>query len=127
MRSKSAHRPVFDKYKRYGTIAPANTPGELLNLRPVALMSLTADDWVLTLDGSASYDSDGTVVTWSWLVTLDGSVVIGIGFGAAIEVVDLDEILDPPLPGEYEVRLQVFDNLGLNSTTIVDTIDVAGP
>ena len=63
----------------------------------------------VTLDGSASYDPDGTVVGYSWW-TSDGITAVGENPIATMTF---------PLPGTYTIHFAVSDNMGIGNTNVV--------
>jgi hypothetical protein len=92
----------------------------LFNQAPIADCG---DDMVVvfdevTLDGSASYDPDGTIVAYEWsLQHEDGSIITASGPNPTIS--------DIP-PGAYEVILTITDDEGLTDTDIMH-LAAAGP
>ena len=90
-----------------------------VNLRPVALISAPQDALVAELvqfSGNSSYDTNGVIVSWSWLFG-DGSTANGpvVTHAYATE-------------GDYLVMLIVNDDGGANgSTSTVITILTSGP
>jgi hypothetical protein len=68
----------------------------------------TPGEWV-SLDGSASTDSDGTIMTYHWT---ENSIEIASGVNPSIFMSD----------GEHTIRLTVIDNDGLSS---VDTVVIS--
>ena len=93
------------------TPMPTPTPAS-----PVAAASLTLDaDGQPQLDGSASYDPDGTVTGWSWQISGEGSPRTG----------EFASVADLPA-GDYSADLTVTDNDGLTGTTsMAFTIEAA--
>jgi hypothetical protein len=67
----------------------------------------------IELDGSASTDSDGTIVLYSW--DLDGDGQYDDASGATVN-------FNTTIDGVHTVALRVTDNFGANSLT--DTADV---
>jgi PKD repeat protein len=90
-----------------------------VNLRPVALISAPQDALVAELvqfSGNASYDTDGAIVSWSWVFG-DGSTANGAVVTHAYAT-----------EGDYLVLLIVNDDGGANSSTsVVITIVTSGP
>ena len=85
------------------------------NTPPVAIAS--ADKYVaevgeiITFDGSASYDSDGTIISWAWDFNDDG--IYGDSYTGGS---DQEPQLAYPAPGNYFVDLRVTDNDGATDT-----------
>jgi len=72
----------------------------------------------VTLDGSASYDPDGTVVGYSWW-TSEGIKAVGENPIATMTF---------PLPGTYTIHFAVSDNIGMGNTNVVQqTVIVLEP
>jgi PKD repeat protein len=71
---------------------------------------------VVHLDGSASSDSDGDIVSWDWDMDSDG-VVDAIGETGAFVYRE---------PGVYDVTLTVWDNDGDSHSVLVATVSVSG-
>ncbi|HKQ16700.1 MAG TPA: autotransporter domain-containing protein [Steroidobacteraceae bacterium] len=72
----------------------------------------------VTLDGSASTDADGTIVTYEWIRFIDADTFQSLGNGATITVTLPD--------GANDIRLNVTDNDGNRDTDQV-VITVAAP
>jgi large repetitive protein len=72
------------------------------------------------LDGSASYDPDGTAITYTWELT-------SVPTGSILSTSDLDDpsaatpVFEPDIPGAYEFTLTVTDE---GDTTTIDTLRV---
>lgn len=76
------------------------------------------DGEVVTLDGSASTDPDGTIASYEWIRLIDADTFESLGTAATITV---------RLPdGNNDVRLNVIDNAGNRDTDSVG-ITVASP
>ncbi len=94
------------------------------NLPPVALagpaQTITAPASSVILDGSASYDPDGTIVSFSWVLTSgQGSVIISNSNKVSAAISGLT-------PGSYTFQLTVTDNNGAtNSNQVTVTVNPA--
>jgi PKD repeat protein len=95
------------------TTMPTTTTTTAANLGPTAVFSAVVDSLQVGLDGSASSDSDGTVVSWAWAFG-DGATATGTttahSYGSA---------------GSYLVTLTVTDDDGAiasASQTVVVTV-----
>ncbi len=87
----------------------------VVNAPPVAAAGsdlLVAPAQVVTLDGTASHDPDGSVASYAW--------VFGDGTSAAGAIVQ--HAFDAP--GEYTVRLRVTDQSGVSNNEASDTLTV---
>jgi hypothetical protein len=90
-------------------VQPAVTPPPAANIPPVAnagtdiTTSSTSD---ITLDGSASYDPDGTIVNYGWLQES------GAGGVTIVKANTANPMLYGLKPGTYVFGLQVTDNGG---------------
>lgn len=83
---------------------------------PVARFDADIDDWTASLDGSASYDYDGTIVNWTWDLG-DGNLSYG---ETVVHVYARD--------GRYTVTLTVTDNNGSTAAlTRQVTVDTVAP
>lgn len=86
----------------------------LLNQRPVAILTgsptFANPPYTVNLDGSQSYDPDGTIVRYEW--DLDGDGVFELDGGATATYSWLLE-----LPGDHRVKLRVTDNAGAQDST----------
>ncbi len=87
------------------------------NLPPVALagpdQTITAPASSVILNGSASYDPDGTIVSYSWvLISGLGSVIISNSNQVIAGISSL-------IPGSYTFQLTVTDNSGATSNDSV--------
>jgi PA14 domain/Secretion system C-terminal sorting domain/PKD domain len=83
------------------------------NIAPIANagtdQTITAPSSTVTLDGSASYDPDGTISVYSWvLISGPGAVTINNGNTASPAVAGL-------ATGQYSFQLTVTDNNGATS------------
>ncbi len=75
--------------------------------------TITAPASSVNLDGSASYDPDGTIASYSWVLkTGTGSITISNGNTSKPSVTGLT-------PGTYSFQLTVTDNSGATSTALV--------
>jgi PKD domain/Secretion system C-terminal sorting domain len=75
--------------------------------------TITAPASSVNLDGSASYDPDGTIASYSWVLkTGTGSITISNGNTSKPSVAGLT-------PGTYSFQLTVTDNSGASSTALV--------
>jgi uncharacterized membrane protein len=78
------------------------------DIPPVAIFSVTPSNpisgQIVSFDGNASFDPDGTVVIWNWS--------FGDGFGSS--GVFTNHVYNSP--GNYTVTLTVTDSAGLSST-----------
>ncbi len=75
--------------------------------------TITAPANSVNLDGSASYDPDGTIASYSWVLkTGTGSITISNGNTSKPSVVGLTT-------GTYSFQLTVTDNSGATSTDLV--------
>ncbi len=89
----------------YCTVEDVFTPDVVLE-PPVALMSVTAVNYLeVSVDGSASYDNDGTIVSYEWDFG-DGAIESGM---TATHTYAAD--------GTYPITLTVTDNDALTGTT----------
>jgi alpha-tubulin suppressor-like RCC1 family protein len=74
----------------------------------------------ITLDGSASYDSDGTITSYSW-VQLSGNGGVTIQGSSQVQ-----PAIYGLTPGTYVFQLTVTDNFGATGTaTVTITVDAA--
>jgi hypothetical protein len=74
--------------------------------------TITAPASTVNLDGSASYDPDGTITSYSWVLkTGTGSITISNGNTSNPSVAGLT-------PGTYSFQLTVTDNSGATSTDL---------
>ncbi len=102
--------------------APAQPPP---NVVPVASagpdQTITAPASSVVLDGSASYDPDGTLKAFSWTLTSgQGSVIISNASTAHPGVTGL-------IPGSYTFQLTVTDNSGASSSDQVTITVLPAP
>jgi probable HAF family extracellular repeat protein len=67
------------------------------NLPPVANIEVTVDGMTATINGSSSYDPDGTIVSFLWNMITSGEAVF---------------VHEYPDPGTYTIELWVTDNDG---------------
>jgi hypothetical protein len=101
--------------------APSQPPP---NIPPVANagsgQTITAPSSSVILDGSASFDPDGSIVSYSWvLISGQGSVVISNSNKVVAGVSGLT-------PGSYTFQLTVTDNSGAtNSDQVTVTVNAA--
>ena len=110
--ASSTNFPVsvaFDSLTAVPVGAPTTPP--VANVAPVAAFTQSAADLVLSVDGSTSSDSDGTLASYAWDFG-DGGTATGATathtYAAA---------------GSYTVRLTVTDNVGATGTvTSVATV-----
>jgi hypothetical protein len=89
------------------------------NQPPIADLRLSRDfgapSIIVNVDGSHSYDPDGSIVEHSWVIvgpenyTYENLHVAGVPAGFAVQFNSI---------GTYEVRLTVVDNLGASDTEI---------
>ena len=87
------------------------TPGQVGNLPPVAVIGVVSTSGLtLDVDGSDSYDPDGFIMwySWSW----------GDGTPPTVPSSEPTASHTYAVSATYWIRLQVFDNEGLDSTTI---------
>jgi PKD repeat protein len=85
-----------------------------------ALQRVQESGKVLTLDGSASYDSDGTVANYTW--------DFGDGTQSFFSLVSHVFTLSQSIQRDFNVRLTVTDNQGASSnTSVIITITPAIP
>jgi len=86
----------------------------LLNQRPVAVLTGSPTfgnpPFTVSLDGSQSYDPDGSIVKYEWDLDDDGIYEIDGGSNALWQWLC-------ELPGEQRVRLRVTDNDGAQGST----------
>lgn len=126
--------PVRDRYFRFGTDAPGvsgaqeggyatdtlvDIPTGPSNAAPVAEAGLNRTVFagtLVTLDGSASTDSDGGVVAWFWS-QVSGPAVTLAGSGSS-------RTFTPTDPGTYLFSLSVTDDDGASSALDTVTITV---
>ena len=107
--------PAGPGYSSYGCLGSYTVSGTLVDfasdLPPVAVATASpASGYAplgVTLDGSSSYDPDGTVVAWQWAFG-DG----GTGSGATLQHTYT-------AAGNYTASLTVTDNLGKTNMTTV--------
>ncbi len=91
-------------------VAPANK-APIANAGPD--QTITAPTSSVNLDGSASYDPDGTIASYSWILkTGTGSITISNGNTSKPSVVGLTT-------GTYSFQLTVTDNSGATSTDLI--------
>lgn len=95
------------------------------NVLPVANagddFSASLPNPVINLDGSASYDPDGTIVSWAWAKTA------GTGALTIINAASGTPTIVGVQAGEYEFELTVTDNRGGTSKDRVRLIVLAEP
>lgn len=103
------------------TPAPSATPVELQ--APVAVPDTSWDaDGRLELNGSLSYDPDGTIMSFSWQILGEASARSG-------EVISVSDLV----AGDYSVDLRVVDNDGLSDmvtmqfSVVSDSADTEKP
>jgi Secretion system C-terminal sorting domain/PKD domain len=96
---------------------PAHVP-PVANAGPDQTISLPFTD--LTLDGSGSYDTDGTIVSYNWVeLSGDGGVTIVNSSQAEPTIYGL-------IAGTYVFQLTVTDNTGASATaTVTITVSAA--
>jgi hypothetical protein len=96
------------------TVQPANMP-PVANTGPDTTIALPATS--ITLDGSRSYDADGTIVAYQWeKIAGPSKGSIGNAIDAQVTITGLEE-------GVYEYKLTVTDNDGAKSSdTIIVTV-----
>ena len=82
---------------------------------PVAVMSATTSWLTVNVDGSASYDTDGSIVSWAWTFG-DGATAMG---AIASHTYAMD--------GTYTVTLTVTDNDGLTDSDSMSVTVVHEP
>ena len=101
-----------------------------VTVRPIATepnnppVAIAGDEQIITfpvdkvvLDGSASYDPDGTIIKYNWsMVSGPSQAVILASTARRTEATEL-------IPGEYRFKLEVTDNRGAVADTLV-TISV---
>ena len=95
------------------------------NQAPVAVISGSVSycqpPKTVSLDGSGSYDSDGSIALYSWQLSSKP-----IGSAAALSGSDASAVtFSADLAGRYVVTLQVQDNLGAWSATASHTVTVS--
>ncbi len=92
--------------------------GQSPNQEPTAIINAGAvtgeAPFTTSLDGTGSFDPDGSIISWSW----------DFGDGTTDAGSQASHTWDSP--GSYSVRLTVVDNLGASATAI-ETITVLGP
>jgi PKD repeat protein len=102
----------------YDALITCWRPAATANQPPTAVMTATPTSGpsplTVTFDGSASTDSDGTIVAWSWSF---GDGQFGVGAKTAHMY---------PGPATYIASLTVTDSGGATSTTSTTTIVVGG-
>lgn len=107
-------------------VLPIQAP---LNRAPVAVIAEVgevAPGMTVTLDGSGSHDPDGDVPlshAWTLVRKPPGAMATLLDPTAAVASLTLD----PLLPGEYEVALEVVDAQGARSLTPARLVLVARP
>jgi hypothetical protein len=102
------------------TVNPASTP---VVLPPVAIAGpnqTTSDTSGVQLNGSASYDSGGTIVSYSWVQ------ISGAGGVTIINSNTATPTLDGLTPGVYVFQLTVTNNTGATASATVTITVVAG-
>jgi alpha-tubulin suppressor-like RCC1 family protein len=106
------------------TVETASVPPPPPHIAPVAdagvNQTVTLPFTDITLDGSESYDEDGTITTYSWVqVSGNGGVTIQGSSQVQPEIYGLT-------PGTYVFQLTVTDNYGATGTaTVTITVDAA--
>ncbi len=92
-------------------VTVVNAPNALPIANAGPDQTITAPSSSVNLDGSASYDPDGTIKTYSWTMTVGaGSITINNGNTANPSVNGL-------LPGTYTFQLIVTDNSGATASS----------
>src|SRR5687768_11591013 len=86
---------------RSGWVNHAAPPPPPTPLPPVARFTFSCDEPACAFNGSASFDPDGTIVSYQWTYG-DGSVGVGVASSHTYAG-----------PGTYAVTLKVTDNTGL--------------
>ena len=102
------------------TVDPASTP---VILPPVAIAGpnqTTSDTSGVQLNGSASYDSGGTIVSYSWVQ------ISGAGGVTIVNSNTATPTLDGLTPGVYVFQLTVTNNDGATASATVTITVVAG-
>ncbi|MBE0664821.1 MAG: PKD domain-containing protein, partial [Candidatus Aminicenantes bacterium] len=112
--------PEFDIY--FNALLEAHP---IANELPIAMISGSSTYCLppktVSLDGSGSYDSDGSIAVYSWQLTAKP-----IGSAAALSAGDASAVtFSADLAGRYVVTLQVQDNLGASSTVTSATVTVS--
>jgi hypothetical protein len=116
---------VTDKSGMSGT---ARQPLSVLNCAPTAIMAINpsaaiACNGAVTLDGSKSSDSDGTVVatSYTWKLAYGNQTISKTGVTASV-----NQATDKLVPGAtYAVSLTVKDDKGSTSPAATGTLTVA--
>jgi hypothetical protein len=116
---------VTDNNGATGTDSVNITVIPVVNRAPVAdagaSVSLTLPNNSTSLDGSKSYDPDGTIISYQWTRISGPNMPATMGANAA--VVNLGGLV----AGTYSYQLTVTDNNGASSSGQVKVIVAAGP
>ncbi len=108
-------------------------PVAVAEVTPSSVVCPNASTQKVSMDGTKSTDSDGTIVSYEWFVS-DGKTDLPIGIGKTLTIPDIcAEINDKR--GKYQVGLTVEDNDGNRVTDLVDVnildnlppVAIAGP
>lgn len=96
----------------------------LLNQRPVAILTANPTfanpPYTVSLDGSQSYDPDGSIVRYEW--DLDGDGIFELDGGATATLSWLIET-----QGDHRIKLRVTDNAGAQGSTWILCSSNQGP
>jgi lysophospholipase L1-like esterase len=97
------------------------------NLPPIAKAgndtSLTATPYVVTLNGAASFDPEGSLLTFAWRIinSSNGSIALSN---------TVNPVFSTTVPGSYVIELKCTDNLGLvgmDSLTLLVNVSNLAP
>jgi len=116
--SNTQYLIVLEVRDAAGNIGTANSTLTVGNCNPTAVMAITPSTTItcggtVTLDGSKSSDSDGSIASYSWKLLYGNQTVSKSGATAVVS-----QATDKLTPGvTYSVQLTVKDNLGGSSSS----------
>jgi len=100
------------------TVAPAANQPPVANAGANQTITLPLDS--ATLNGSASIDPDGTIVSYTW------TKISGPATGAIVSASSANTVVDKLVQGTYTYKLTVRDNSGATSSdTVTVTVNAA--
>lgn len=109
VKSDDAQLGAIESYARRATQAPIASAGNTQNVTPGSSV---------TLDGSASRDPDGNIVSWQWRQTVGASVTLSDAGSARAS------FTAPQTTGALTFELQVIDDAGARNSASV-SVNVA--
>jgi len=111
--SESDNYPLMEPFENY---AETGNQSPIADAGPDQTVTDTDGDGQeqVTLDGSGSYDPDGTIVCWAW--TENGNTIMMLETPTVVTLVT----------GEHTITLEVTDDLGARDTDVV-VITVIAP